>query len=298
MDWTLRDGRSLRWWEGGDPVGVPVIFFHGCPDTRHAAFPGDSPARDERVRLVAFNRPGYEGSTATGSDHLSVADDAVELADGLGIGRFAVLGMSIGGGYALACAARHPERVSGAAVVAAPGDVTQQDPPTPRDGLSSAEVDFFVRLASTATVEAATDLVRPDYEAWADARIGDDPDDTTLVERFFGALPPLDEEAVRRLPTPALAAAAREALADRRGYLRDAAVSFRPWAFDPAHVRCPTVLWYGAQDPQHSTRQGAWLVDRLPRARLDVNPGTAHLSTLLTQWDAILRELRLLASGP
>ena len=68
---------------------------------------------------MAFNRPGYDGSDAAPSDHLTVADDAVELADGLGLGRFAVLGMSIGGGYALACAARHPERVSAAAIVAA-----------------------------------------------------------------------------------------------------------------------------------------------------------------------------------
>lgn len=99
-------------------------------------------------------------------------------------------------------------------------------------------------------------------------------------------------------PIEVLAAAAREALADPRGYLRDAAVSFRPWAFDPALVRCPTSLWYGEQDPQHAVRQGSWLADRIPGAVLHVNPATAHLSTLLTQWDLILRELRLGADRP
>lgn len=247
---------------------------------------------------MAFNRPGYDGSDAAPSDHLTVADDAVELADGLGLGRFAVLGMSIGGGYALACAARHPERVSAAAIVAAPGDVTRQDPPTPRDGLSADQVDFFVRLAATPTVAAAVALVRPDYEAWVDSMLADDPDDATLVERFFGSLPALDAAAVRGLSTPDLAAAAREALADPRGYLRDAAVAFRPWAFDPADVGCPTSLWYGDHDPQHAVRNASWLSDRIPGAVLHVNPETAHLSTLLTQWEVILRELRLLAMGP
>jgi pimeloyl-ACP methyl ester carboxylesterase len=40
------------------------------------------------------------------------ADDVHALADRLGLDRFAVVGFSAGGGYALACAARMPERIS------------------------------------------------------------------------------------------------------------------------------------------------------------------------------------------
>jgi pimeloyl-ACP methyl ester carboxylesterase len=41
-----------------------------------------------------------------------LADDVQALADRLGLERFAVVGFSAGGGYALACAARLPDRIS------------------------------------------------------------------------------------------------------------------------------------------------------------------------------------------
>jgi len=296
--WHLRDGRSLRWWSGGDPDGVPIVFFHGCPDTRHAAFPGAAPAAREGIRLVAFNRPGYAGSDATASDHLTVADDVAELADGLGIDTFAVLGMSVGGGYALACAARHSDRVTAAAAVAAPADVTRLEPRVPRDGLDPADVALFDRIAAASSIEEAAELLRPGYEDFVASRLGDDPDDETLVARFFGGLTQPDAAAVAPIGVPALAANAREALAEPEGYLRDAAVTFRAWRFEVEDVRCPTALWYGGLDPQTAVRNGRWLADRIAGAALHLDPDSAHLSTLLGQWGSILRELRLLANRP
>jgi len=57
-----------------------------------------------------------------------VADDVVAVADQLGVRRFAVLGMSIGGPYALACAVQHPDRVTAVGVAASPASVPQLDP--------------------------------------------------------------------------------------------------------------------------------------------------------------------------
>jgi len=88
---------------GWCPAGTPVFFFHGCPDTRHAAYAGDAAARRTGVRLIALNRPGYGASDAHASTHLTVADDVIAVADQLRIDRFAVLGISIGCPYALAC---------------------------------------------------------------------------------------------------------------------------------------------------------------------------------------------------
>ena len=76
----LSDGRRVRWWEGGDPEGLPVLFSHGCPDTRRAAWSGAEAARRQGVRLIAANRPGYAGSDVHASDHLSVAGDLAEIA--------------------------------------------------------------------------------------------------------------------------------------------------------------------------------------------------------------------------
>jgi pimeloyl-ACP methyl ester carboxylesterase len=286
---SLSDGRRVRWWEGGDPEGLPVLFSHGCPDTRRAAWSGAEAARRQGVRLIAANRPGYAGSDAASSDRLSVAGDLAEIAALLGLDRFAVLGMSVGGGYALACAARHPGRVVAAAVVAAPADVSLLDPPVPRDGMTPEDVALVARLAEV-SVDEGVELVRPDFETWL-ARVAIDDTDEALAGRWRAGLDPRDATLLEPMTDGEVAASIREALSDPRGYLRDAAVAFRRWELPTDAVRCPTQLWYGAHDRQTAVRNGEWLAAHLPRATLHLNPDTAHLGTLLTQWDAILREL-------
>ena len=287
----LADGRRVQLWQGGAAGGHPVLFFHGCPDSRRAAFGGENAARRAGVRLIAFNRPGYGDSDPAASDHRSVADDVVALADLLGIDRFAVLGMSVGGPYALACAAIHPGRVTAAAVVSAPGDGTAMDPAWHRDGLSEEQREVLSRAAGLPADEAV-ELFRPEFAAWVASMRIEDPDDTALARRWTAGLHPLDARLVSALPAAEVAAAAREALAQLDGYLRDAATLFRPWAFDVARVSCPTTVWCGEQDTNHPPRNSRWLTAQVPDARLVVRP-TAHLGTLLEHWDEILRDLAL-----
>jgi pimeloyl-ACP methyl ester carboxylesterase len=143
--------------------------------------------------------------------------------------------MSVGTAYALVCAARHPERVRSLALVAAP----------PQEERSVDEAEFA------------------DWVARLDP---DDPDDGALTTRFLAALPPADAALLGTMRTPAqVAAAVREALADHDGYLRDAALTFRPWDATPADVRCPVHTW-----PDDRER---------------------HLSTLLANWAPILASL-------
>jgi pimeloyl-ACP methyl ester carboxylesterase len=296
----LPDGRQAQYWYGGATDGAPVFFLHGCPDTRHAAYAGDAVARRAGVRLVAVNRPGYGLSDACPSTHLSVADDVAAVADQLGIERYAVLGMSIGGPYALACADRHPERVTAVGVAASPALVPELDPPYHRDDLGPEQQAFFTRLADLPPDEAV-ELMRPDFEAYVDQLNPGDPDDAALVRRLLAELDPRDAELTTRGgPTidgrvvgsdGAIAAAVREALANPDGYLRDAAISFRGWDFRPERILCPTYLWYGALDANASTRNGRWLVDRIPHATLVVREQTTHLAVLHDHWDDILTAL-------
>lgn len=269
----LPDGRRAQFWVGGDPEGTPVVFFHGCPDTRHAAMTGDAAARGAGVRLVAVNRPGYGASTADASGQLSVADDAVAVADMLGVGRFAVLGMSIGGAYALACAARHAGRVKAAAVVAAPSE------------------EASLRRSTGGTVADAMERVRPEFEAFVADVAPDDTDDAALASRWRATLPAEDAALLSPVADADVAASVREALAQHEGFLRDAAVTFRPWAFRVEDVACPTTLWYGERDSNVPPANGDELASRLPHATLRLRD-TTHLATLLTGWDEILSSLR------
>lgn len=296
----VRDGRWVELWDGGAPGGTPVIFLAGCPDTRHAAYSGDDAARRLGVRLVGINRPGYGRSTSHASTHLSVADDVVAVADALGIERFAVAGMSIGGPYAVACAVRHPDRVTALGVLASPASVPELDPPYHRDDLDPDRQSFFRRLAGS-TPEEAVELMRPDFLAYVAKLNPADPDDESLGRRFLAELDPHDADVLRgavgevdgvRLGSDqAVAAGVREALANPDGYLRDAAISFRAWGFRPEDVRCPTHLWYGECDANASVRNGQWLADRIPNAALVVHPQMTHLAVLQKHWPTVLGSL-------
>jgi pimeloyl-ACP methyl ester carboxylesterase len=280
----------IQHWQGGAPGGSAVVFLPGCPDSRLIARTGDQAARAAGVRLISVNRPGYGRSAPAESGHLSVADEIVALADRLGVGRFAVLGMSIGGPYALACAARHPDRVTAAAAVAAPGEVPSMDPPAHRDDLSPEQRDFFARLARSSAAEAV-ELTRPDFQRWAAGMAVAGTDDATLAGRWVEGLHPLDARVLGARPAADLAAEVREALGCSEGYMWDVAATFRPWEFRLDRIGCPVRLWYGAQDPQASVRNGHWLHRHLPGSALVVRPDTAHLSTLLGHWPEILTTL-------
>jgi pimeloyl-ACP methyl ester carboxylesterase len=287
---TLRDGRSVEYSDGGAPDGLPVLFFHGTPDTRRASWSGQAAARHAGIRLVAANRPGYGRSTPTAPSSRHAVRDAVELADRLGIGSFAVLGMSVGGMYALACAALHPDRVLRAAVVATPGESPRLDPPWPRDDLDADGQRFFVRLASGSVADNVA-LVAPDFSAYRARVDPDDPDDAALAQRWLSSLPADDRSLLQQDPGFDHAAAAREAVGEPSGYLADAALVFRPWEFRVEDVGCPVSLWYGEHDANAPVRNGRWLHRTLPRATLHEMPGVGHLGSLLTGWPAILDDL-------
>ena len=259
----------LQSWLGGARDGPLVAVLHGCPDTRHVAMTGDAAAREVGVRLLCVNRPGYGASTAHASTHGSVADDLAGVAAGLGHDRFAVLAMSVGGAYALATAARHPDRVAALGLVA-----TQ--PPGAR-------------------AEPAEDLAAatgPEFLAWRASVDPTDPDDEALTARWLGMLPPADAALIAALGPAVAAASVREALAEPAGYLRDAALLQRPWQHGPAEVRCPVRAWFGEDDDRSGAAAAAGLLAQLDDVVVVVRPRTSHLATLVAHWPEVLTTLR------
>ena len=257
------------WSEVGDPAGDPVVFFHGCPDTRRASWGAHDAARAAGVRLISANRPGYGESTPAPPSYDGVVADTAELADALGLDELAVLGMSVGGTFALACAASLPERVTAVALVATPGESPRMEPAYPRDDLDADGRRFFADLAA-GTTEQNLARVRPDFLAWRASIDPEDTDDAALADRWLAALGPDDRAHVDDADAANVAAAAREAIGSPDGYLADAAVVFAPWPFRVEDVGCPVTLWYGERDPNAPPRNGRWLAEHLPRATLTV----------------------------
>src|SRR4051812_21982958 len=101
----LRDGRTLGYATYGDPAGRPILLMHGYPDSRLTRHPDDSLTASLGVRLIVPDRPGIGLSAfRPARSVLERVADIAALADGLSLERFAVLGWSAGGPYALACA--------------------------------------------------------------------------------------------------------------------------------------------------------------------------------------------------
>ena len=118
---TLGDGRELAWIEFGVRDGPPVFAFHGSPGTGHHFAALTDVTTRRGARLIAPDRPGYGHSTYhPARSYDSWARDVAELADHLGLDRFAVLGHSSGGPNAAACARFLGDRLVGCAIVSGP----------------------------------------------------------------------------------------------------------------------------------------------------------------------------------
>ena len=103
----------------GDTGSPPLLFLHGGPGQGcydFMALQGDLLAKS--VLLIGLDQRGVDRSAPLPpGTTLTVADlvaDCEEVREELGIGRWAVLGQSAGGGLALRYAAAHPGRTSAA----------------------------------------------------------------------------------------------------------------------------------------------------------------------------------------
>ncbi|KAM3445481.1 hypothetical protein NHJ13734_000394 [Beauveria thailandica] len=110
---TLPDGRILGFAEYGDPCGrKTLLYFHGYPSSRVEAKLLNKLALAHSIRILALDRPGYGLSTPQ-RPRRSLLDwprDVEAFAASQHLDRFAVLGLSGGGPFAVACAHALPPR--------------------------------------------------------------------------------------------------------------------------------------------------------------------------------------------
>ena len=127
---------------------MPVLYCHGFPSCRLE--PSMLPVSG--IRLIALDRPGYGLSDPLpGRTLLDWPRDVAAAADALGLGRFAVAGVSGGAPYAAACAALLKDRIIGLALIcgiAPPGEGWEA-------GGAAAQLMMLDRLPGTVPLAAA-----------------------------------------------------------------------------------------------------------------------------------------------
>lgn len=269
------DDRTIRVRIAGDPDGFPVVYFHGTPGSRLDLAFGDEIVGAAGVRLLSFDRPGYGGSSPGPFGLSRVAGDALRIADQLGVVRFATLGLSGGGPFALATAAIGGARVTRIGVASGAGPF--QEIPEALEGLSEIDTRAVALLPDNPT-EAATIFASGFEPILMAVRQGDD----AVRADFESLLSAHDRELFADpLLGTSVIASMREGLRHGvEGGGWDNVAWVGAWEIDPATIRTPVLLWYGDEDLMAPPVHAHWLKEHLPDARLVMRTGEGHLGIL------------------
>ncbi|MFN8089006.1 MAG: alpha/beta hydrolase [Mycobacterium sp.] len=285
---SVGEGRRIGFAEFGAPRGRAVFWFHGTPGARRQ-IPLEARlfADRENIRLIGVDRPGIGSSTPFQYDNvLGFSRDLQTIADTLGVDEMAVVGLSGGGPYTLACAAAMPDRVVAAGVL---GGVAPTCGPDAIGGglmaLGSAVAPILEVAGAPIRITAGTviRLVRPIASPALDiyALLSPEGDRRLLLRPEFKAmfLDDLLNGSRKQLAAP----------------FADVVVFARDWGFRLDQVKVPVRWWHGDRDHIIPFSHGRHVVDRLPDAELYHLPGESHLvglglgedilRTLLAIWD-------------
>jgi pimeloyl-ACP methyl ester carboxylesterase len=279
---ALRDGRSLAFCEYGDVKGSPVLYLHGVPGSRLDAKLADQTGRRLNARIIGIDRPGFglsdfKRGRKIGHWPLDVAD----LADALGIDRFAVVGVSGGGPYGLACALRIPQRLSSVGIVCGLGPL---DIPGAIDRMTViSRVGLHLARRASWILELVCVLIavlmRHNPEgivAHMAARAGH-PDKAVLGQpELRQILSASFRESVRTGPS---------------GVVRDLVLFSRPWGFRLQDISMEVHLWHGERDLIVPPSLGRDQARAIPSCQCTFYPNEGHFSLIVNHMEEILGSL-------
>jgi len=278
----LRDGRRIGYAEFGAAGGRPVLYCHGFPASRLDGRLGHEAALRLDLRLIAPDRPGYGLSDYQPARRITDwPRDVLGLADGLALERFAVLGISGGAPYAIACAAALADRITAVGIV---GGLARVD-----IAANSARMNPFARF-SFALARRAPHLSQLFNRALAPA-LRDSP--RWMLRLLSAKLPPPDRKVLADAGTFAIFADAfREGFRQGgRGAALDLTLLAQPWETAPESIRAPCHVWHGEQDTTVPVEMGRWLARSVPGCRASFFPEDGHFSLPVNRIDEILRAL-------
>ena len=250
--------------------GVPVIYFHGWPGSRLEPGAMSHGCAEMGVRLLAPDRPGLGLSDFKPGRRIpDFVEDVSELAEQLGLRRFGVLGMSGGGPYAAACAARIPEQLSVTLLVCSMGP---SDAPGATEGMVAVNrwlltmARRFPRLAQGIAGLCLRVIWRQGNQV--------------IPRQIEMRLPAADRKALEATELrQALTESSIEALRHGvRAAAADGLLYARTWGFELREIRAPVFLWHGEADVVVPATMGHYLAENIPGCTARFYPEDGHFS--------------------
>lgn len=274
---ALPDQRHLGYAEYGDPAGKPVLLFHGTPGSRFFRYPDDSIAAQLGVRLITIDRPDYGLSDfQPGRQILDWPTDVNFLANALGLDRFAVIGLSGGGPYAMACAYKIPRRLTNLLLVSSLGPLSKPELKATLTGdqrlkfAMAKNSPWLLRLS----LEKSTHYLPTEPLQILGQAIEKYPYDADIIKRP-GVLNMVTEDTYETFRQGS------------KGWIEDMRLLASPWGFDPSDLTVPTKLWHGEKDTNVPVATGRYLARTISNCEATYYPGEGHL-TILNHWPEIM----------
>jgi len=255
---------------------VPVIYLHGAIGTPVRRTPElEALIEQLGIRYIAVSRPGFgQSDPCPGRRIADFPADLECLADRIGLGRFAVVGVSAGGPYAIATARALPDRAVAAAAVSSVSPLCAPHagrwmPAHLRLGLRAMvrRPDLVARAGTRAMRFAER---RPDALTRL-ASLGATPEDRRLLSAAEGG-------------TAAIESFIATAAGGVRGMIDDYLTCCAAWGFHLRDVLGEVHLWHGEQDRFVPVEHARAVAAALPRcrARFDADDGHFFFRRRLT----------------
>jgi pimeloyl-ACP methyl ester carboxylesterase len=270
------DGRTLEVVEAGAPDGPVVVKHHGTPGSGRFHRSEVESAEERGLRLVAYSRPGYAGSSPhRGRDAASAAADVAAILDALGVERFATYGASGGGPHALACAALLGDRCAAAATIAGVGPADAPDLEF-LAGVGEGNIAEFG--AAREGRETLTEFCRAEAAGIVKAT------PEQLADAFRPHLSDIDAEALTGELAEHLLQEIVEGLRPGvEGWVDDDFAFLAPWGCDVGAIEVPVLIWQGEHDLMVPPAHAAWLREHVAGAEGSTLPGEGHLTLFVNR---------------
>jgi len=281
----LKDGRNLGYAEFGDLNGTPIFHFHGYVGSRLEAKLIAEKVKEHGIRVISVERPGL-GLSDFQPDRtlLDWPDDIIELADHLGLEKFAIEGMSGGGPYAAVCAYKIPERLTCCGIIAGMGPIDMGTKGMMRSNrmlfFFARRMPFLLKVIMKGQMKAFNNPEKIQKAMDKSAKKLPEPDRKLMEDaKFLNLMIEEIKEAFR---------------SGVEGAVHEGKIYARPWGFDLKDISpdLQVYLWHGELDVNVSISMGRKMCEMIPKCDCKFFPDDAHLSVAFNNLDEIFKTLK------
>ncbi len=254
---TFRDATAtanrlkFHYVEWGSPNALPLLCLHGITQTAHS-WDEVAEALSSDYRVICLDQRGHGDSDWAPNGEYNrqgMATDVEALTDALGLSRFLLCGMSMGGINSITFTARHPQKVTALVIVDVSPEIKTEGVQNIRSFIQASDeldsFEAFVERAHQFNPRRSLDNIR--------SRLSHN---------------------LKQLPNGKWTWKYDKAL--RSGERSFNASGLLDLWDDVAKIRCPTLILKGAESDILSSEGAEKLRAAIPESRLVVIPGAGH----------------------